>query len=71
MAKSNSSFNLSKTVKYKMAGIIDPVARNFYKKMMIDAELSYAASKNRKFSDPAVAQKGGNRPQQPTTGTTE
>ena len=61
MAKTNSGFNLSKTTKYKMASIVDPVARNIYKKMMIDAESSYANSKNRKFSDPAVAQKGPNK----------
>jgi hypothetical protein len=47
------------------------VARNFYKKMMIDAEAALVAAKNRKFSDPASAQKGGNRSQQSTTGTTE
>lgn len=57
MAKTNSSFNLSKTTKYKMSNILDPVARNIYKKMMIEAEASYVAGKNRKFSDPATAQK--------------
>ena len=57
MAKTNSSFNLSKTTKYRMANILDPEARNIYKKMMIDAESSFAASKNRKFVDPATAQK--------------
>jgi hypothetical protein len=31
--------------------------------MMIDAEATLMAAKNRKFSDPAQAQKGGNRPQ--------
>jgi hypothetical protein len=29
--------------------------------MMIDAEAALIAAKNRKFSDPASAQKGGNR----------
>ena len=61
MAKTNSSFNLSKTTKYKMANIVDPIARNIYKKMMIDAESAYANGKNRKFSDPAVAPKGPNK----------
>lgn len=62
MAKTNSAFNLSKTTKYKMANIVDPVARNIYKKMMIEAEAAYANGKNRKFSDPAVAQKNTNKP---------
>ena len=63
MAKTNASFNMSRVTKYKLAGYTDPVARNFYKKMMIDAEATLMAAKNRKFSDPAQAQKGGNRPQ--------
>jgi hypothetical protein len=57
MAKTNSSFNLPKTIKYKLAGILDKTQRNFYKKMMIDAEAANAAGKNRKFSDPATSQK--------------
>ena len=55
--KTNSSFNLSKPVKYKLAGILDKTQRNIYKKMMIDAEATHAAAKNRKFSDPATSQK--------------
>ena len=43
MAKTNSSFNLSKPVKYKLAGIVDKTQRNIYKKLMIDAESAYAA----------------------------
>jgi hypothetical protein len=36
--------------------------------MMIAAEAAQSAGKNRKFSDPAVAQKGGNRnTTEPTT----
>jgi hypothetical protein len=61
MAKTNSGFNLSKTTKYRMSAIIDPVKRNLFKKIMIDAEASYQVGKNRKFSDPAVAQKGPNK----------
>ena len=57
MTKTNSSFNLSKTVKYKLAGIVDKTQRNIYKKMMIDAEASYTAGKTRKFVDPATSQK--------------
>ena len=40
MAKTNANFNMSRVTKYKLAGYTDPVARNFYKKMMIDAELT-------------------------------
>lgn len=62
MAKTNASFNLSKPVKYKLAGIIDKAQRNIYKKMMIDAEAAYAAGKNRKFVDPASSQKPSRGP---------
>jgi hypothetical protein len=61
MAKTNANFNMSRVTKYKLAGYTDPAARNLYKKMMIDAEAILASAKNRKFSDPSVATKGGNR----------
>ena len=61
MAKTNASFNMSRVTKYKLASYTDPVARNLYKKMMIDAEAALASAKNRKFSDPSVASKGGNK----------
>ncbi len=61
MAKTNANFNLSRVTKYKLASYTDPVARNFYKKAMIDAEAISMAAKNRKFSDPSVASKGENR----------
>ena len=61
MAKTNAAFKFGKMNKIKLANIVDPVARNLFKKAMIDAEATYVASKNRKFSDPASAQKGGNR----------
>jgi hypothetical protein len=35
--------------------------------MMIDAEAVLASAKNRKFSDPSVAAKGGNRNNSGTT----
>lgn len=54
--------------KIKLGNILDPMARNVFKRAMIDAQATFVASKNRKFSDPATAQKGGNRPQQSTTG---
>ena len=61
MAKTNSTFKFGKMNKIKLGNILDPIARNFFKKAMIDAQNTYVASKNRKFSDPASAQKGGNR----------
>ncbi len=61
MAKTNANFNMSRVTKYKLASYTDSVARNFYKKMMIDAEAALVSAKNRKFSDPSVAAKGGNR----------
>jgi hypothetical protein len=63
MAKTNAAFKFGKMNKIKLANIVDPIARNLFKKAMIDAEATYTAAKNRKFSDPASAQKGGNRPQ--------
>ena len=67
MAKTNASFNMSRVTKYKLASYTDPMARNLYKKMMIDAEAVLASAKNRKFSDPSVAAKGGNRNNSGTT----
>ena len=61
MTKTNANFNMSRVTKYKLASYTDSVTRNFYKKMMIEAEAALASAKNRKFSDPAVAAKGGNR----------
>ena len=68
MAKTNANFNMSRVTKYKLASYTDSVARNLYKKMMIDAEAALVAAKNRKFSDPATAQKGPkNNQQEPRT----
>jgi hypothetical protein len=67
MAKTNASFNLSRVTKYKLAGYTDPAARNLYKKMMIDAEAALVAAKNRKFSDPASAQKNSRNNTESTT----
>ena len=61
MAKTNANFNMSRVTKYKLAGYTDPAARNLYKKMMVDAEAALMAAKNRKFSDPASAQRGPNK----------
>lgn len=57
MAKTNSSFNLSKTTKKLAGGIHDPHTRRKFLDLMIDAESAQAAGKNRKFSDPATSQK--------------
>ena len=71
MAKTNSSFKFGKMNKIKLGNIMDPVARSIFKKAMIDAQQSFISGKSRKFSDPAVAQKGGNRPQQPAPDAAE
>jgi hypothetical protein len=57
MAKTNSTFKFGKMNKIQLGNIIDPDARRIYKKAMVDAQATYVASKNRKFSDPAMAQK--------------
>lgn len=43
MATLNSTFKLSKRAKTMMSFIVDPVKRNQYKRMMIDAEVSAAS----------------------------
>ena len=57
MAKTNSSFNLSKTTKYIAATILNKAQRRIYLNSMIDAEWSQIQSKSRKWTDPASAQK--------------
>ena len=57
----NSSFNLSKTAKRFASFITDPAKRREFTKLMTQAESAYTNAKNRKFSDPAVAQKGANK----------
>jgi hypothetical protein len=57
MAKTNSSFNLSKTSKKLANDIKDKHTRRVFLNLMIEAEAAHVAGKNRKFSDPAVAQK--------------
>jgi hypothetical protein len=68
MALTNSSFNLSKTSKKLACGIQDKQVRRTFLNLMIQAESEQAAGKNRKFSDPAVAQKGPKNTQQSITG---
>ena len=62
MAKTNSTFKFGKMNKIKLGNIQDLEARRIFKKLMVDAQATYIANKNRKFSDPATAQRGGNRP---------
>lgn len=57
MAKTNASFNLSKSSKKLACGIRNKHERRVFLNMMIDAEHTQTMSKNRKFSDPATAQK--------------
>lgn len=64
MAKTNSSFKFGKMNKIKLGNIQDPVARSIFKRCMIDAVNTQMSNKGRKFSDPATAQRGGNRPTQ-------
>ena len=57
MAKTNSTFKFSKMNKIFLGTILDPETRRIFKEATIDAQATYVASKNRKFSDPATAQK--------------
>ena len=57
----NSSFNLSKTSKKLASGIANKHERRKFLDMMIAAEAAQAAGKNRKFVDPATAQRGPNK----------
>lgn len=51
MAKTNSSFNLTKTTKRIMSTIVNAERRASFKKLMIDAEHSYIVNKNRRPRD--------------------
>ena len=61
MAKTNSTFKLGKMVKLTLATILDKDARRLYLKAMVDAQSSYMASKNRKFTE----LRSSNTPQTP------
>ncbi len=58
MAKTNGGFNLSKTTKKLACGIVNKNQRRKFLNLMVEAEAAYNLGRNRKFSDPAVAQKG-------------
>lgn len=51
MARTNSSFKLSKDAKRILATFTDPQHRSQYKKLMIDAEYSYTANRHRRSVD--------------------
>jgi len=51
MAKTNSAFKFGKMNKIALASIDDPTARSIFRRAMIDAQSSYVASKNRKYTE--------------------
>jgi hypothetical protein len=51
VAKTNSAFKFGKMNKIKLANIDNPEARNVFRRAMVDAQASYMASKNRKYSE--------------------
>jgi hypothetical protein len=51
MAKTNATFKFGKMNKIKLGNITDPVERSIFKKCMIDAQSSYMAAKNRKYTE--------------------
>jgi hypothetical protein len=62
MAKTNATFKLGKMVKLSMGSTFNKAERLAYKNLMVDAQATFVAQKGRKFSDPATAQRGNNRP---------
>jgi len=62
MALAKTAVKIKKPVKIIAATILDKEQRNIYLKSMIDAELAFMSSKNRKFSDPATSQKSRDIP---------
>ena len=51
MAKTNSSFKFGKMNKIALGNIDDPAARDIFRRAMVDAQSSYMASKNRKYTE--------------------
>ena len=51
MAKTNSSFKFGKMNKIALGNIDDPAARNIFRRAMVDAQASFMAAKNRKYSE--------------------
>ena len=57
MALPKTAVNLHKKYKRIASTILDKGVRRTYLNAMIDAEVAFMSSKNRKFSDPATSQK--------------
>ena len=57
MALPKTAVNLHKEYKRVASTIMDKQARRTYLDLMINAEETFMAAKNRKFSDPATSQK--------------
>jgi hypothetical protein len=51
MAKTNSAFKFGKMNKIQLAGIDNLDDRATYRRAMIDAQASYMAAKNRKYTE--------------------
>jgi hypothetical protein len=51
VAKTNSSFKFGKMNKIALGNIDDPAARNIFRRAMVDAQASFMAAKNRKYSE--------------------
>jgi hypothetical protein len=51
MAKTNSSFKFGKMNKIALGNIDDLEARNIFRRAMVDAQASFMAAKNRKYSE--------------------
>jgi hypothetical protein len=51
MAKTNSAFKFGKMNKIQLGNIDNPDARAIYRRAMVDAQASYMASKNRKYTE--------------------
>ena len=62
MALAKTAVKIKKPVKIVAATILNKDQRNVYLRSMIDAEIAFMASKNRKFSDPATSQKSRDIP---------
>lgn len=64
MALPKTAVNLHKEYKRVASTILDKQARRTYLDLMIGAEESFMAAKNRKFSDPATSQKNREVPKE-------
>jgi len=51
MAKTNSAFKFGKMNKIKLGNIDNPEARSIFRRAMVDAQASFMAAKNRKYTE--------------------